>query len=839
MNARTQILRPIVGALVLPLSTVSPTALAVPDLAFSEVRILDLPPEAPKDTKGISVAVGDLNHDGADDVVIVAAGRGRVVLGNPAGEPGEPIAFDQSLALASYDLELADMNRDGHLDLLIASTSSSQPIVVHLKDGAGNFASANPTGISGARVETADMDADGFADIVTRGPAIIEIHLSTGPLAFATPIATPLTQSLVDVARVSADPIPDILASNELLVSTLSIGAGTVHGISYGLTEADTLVDLNGDGFAEVIVTGREHVFDSYTRFNVLTYTGGVLTETLATTIPVSSPAGVAPLDYDNDGDLDLALTTSPTAALTLNVASNSPPVSAVLLNNDGSGVLTFDRSMPTGGLIGSALAAGNVDAIPGDDLVIASIGFEVARSAESTRYVGRSVALLNTDAPATASPQQLSSHPFSSGDVIMAVFGDINSDGMEDLAVLHSSQVQIRLAISPGVFDERASIFNGFAVRSLRVADVTGDGIGDVVATGQGDQWIYYRVEAQFVPNAPTQFSGYRPNFVLLPDDTRLAREGSQHLADLDNDGDQDWIAYTTNASQNTLTLLIDRRESGAWIRSTQVIDGRIRRILLQDVNQDSAPDLLLSRSADPFNSSCACHLDWRLEVYSNDGQGLFGSPTPLLLTSSEITGVVQGDFAGDARLDVVATTADATVRTFIADATGFHAPVTTSLAPWSMWQPVAADFNLDGELDLVAPVSTDFSAAFITTDTAPRFALGNGSGGFPRVYAMADHGTPPVFSQTYDYNEDAKPDYIALNYFGGVTLYPNLSVPLDCAADANGDLVIDGRDLSLLLSTFGDNAVLGRGADLNADGTIDGADLAVLLAQFETACK
>jgi len=452
MNTRTQILRPIVGALVLPLSTVSPTALAAPDLAFSEVRILDQPPETSEDTRGIGVAVGDLNADGTDDVVIVAAGRGRVVLGNPAGEPDEPTAFDQNLALAFYDLELADMNRDGHLDLLIASTTTSQSILVHLNDGSGNFSAAIPSGISGTRVEAADMNADGFADIVTRGPAIIEIHLSTGPLAFAAPIATPLTQPLVDVGRVSADPIPDILASNELLVSTLAIGTGTVHAIAYDLTEADALVDLTGDGLAEVVVTGREYTFDSYTRFNVLTYTAGGLTETVATRVPVSSPAGVTSLDYDNDGDLDLAFTTSPNSALFLNIATGSPPVSAVLLNNDGKGVLTFDRSMPTGGLIGSALAAGNVDVIPGDDLVIASIGFEVARSAESTRYLGRSVALLNTDAPATASPQQLSSHPFSSGDVIMAVFADINLDGMDDLAVLHSSEVQIRLAISPGV---------------------------------------------------------------------------------------------------------------------------------------------------------------------------------------------------------------------------------------------------------------------------------------------------------------------------------------------------------------------------------------------------
>ena len=47
----------------------------------------------------------------------------------------------------------------------------------------------------------------------------------------------------------------------------------------------------------------------------------------------------------------------------------------------------------------------------------------------------------------------------------------------------------------------------------------------------------------------------------------------------------------------------------------------------------------------------------------------------------------------------------------------------------------------------------------------------------------------------------------------------------------DLNGDGVVDGADLGLLLGAFGTSNVA---ADLNADGFVDGADLGILLGNF-----
>ncbi|MBC03600.1 MAG: hypothetical protein CMJ34_09915 [Phycisphaerae bacterium] len=50
----------------------------------------------------------------------------------------------------------------------------------------------------------------------------------------------------------------------------------------------------------------------------------------------------------------------------------------------------------------------------------------------------------------------------------------------------------------------------------------------------------------------------------------------------------------------------------------------------------------------------------------------------------------------------------------------------------------------------------------------------------------------------------------------------------PPPCAADFNGDEVVDGADLGILMSWFGSGGFAG---DLNDDGTIDGADLGLFL--------
>jgi len=57
-------------------------------------------------------------------------------------------------------------------------------------------------------------------------------------------------------------------------------------------------------------------------------------------------------------------------------------------------------------------------------------------------------------------------------------------------------------------------------------------------------------------------------------------------------------------------------------------------------------------------------------------------------------------------------------------------------------------------------------------------------------------------------------------------------------CGGDANGDLFVDGRDLSVLLSNFGDDSASESSGDFNGDGTVNGLDLSVLLLTYGQSC-
>lgn len=60
----------------------------------------------------------------------------------------------------------------------------------------------------------------------------------------------------------------------------------------------------------------------------------------------------------------------------------------------------------------------------------------------------------------------------------------------------------------------------------------------------------------------------------------------------------------------------------------------------------------------------------------------------------------------------------------------------------------------------------------------------------------------------------------------------------PSNCAGDANGDLIVNGADLSVLLGMFGSRVTPGTGADFNGDGAVNAADLSVMLSAFGTIC-
>ena len=141
------------------------------------------------------VAIGDLNGDGKPDVVVANPSLNNVgVFLNTGNGTLGPGAF---LAVAGRpdSVSLADVNSDGHLDLLLVVVGSgTSQLQVMLGDGKGGFAAAVavPTGSAQPATNTviADFNGDGIPDIafgVLAGAPQVAIIFGDGHGGFSAP----------------------------------------------------------------------------------------------------------------------------------------------------------------------------------------------------------------------------------------------------------------------------------------------------------------------------------------------------------------------------------------------------------------------------------------------------------------------------------------------------------------------------------------------------------------------------------------------------------------------------------------------------------------------------
>ncbi len=219
------------------------------------------------------VAVGDLNHDGRNDVVAAEHDTYNVtvLLGDGQGglkaAPGSPIAAASGPRAHTHEIALADVNGDSHLDVLTTNANDNR-ISVLLGDGKARFAPAAGSPVETGRhpydaLAVADVNADGHVDLVVPLLAAgkIGVLFGDGKGAFAhapdSKYVVGPRPGYVAVADVNNDGKPDILATHDDvgLVDVLlndgsgkfSPAAGSPRSVSlpaWGISTAD----LNGDG---------------------------------------------------------------------------------------------------------------------------------------------------------------------------------------------------------------------------------------------------------------------------------------------------------------------------------------------------------------------------------------------------------------------------------------------------------------------------------------------------------------------------------------------------------------------------------------------------------------
>ena len=172
-----------------------------------------------------SVAVGDFNGDGIEDLATANFGAGTVTVLLANGSGGFTAATDSPFTVGSspYSVVVGDFNGDGIPDLATANSGGNN-VTVLLGNVSGGFTAAtgSPFGVGTTpySVVVGDFSGDGFPDLATAnyGGNNVTVLLGNGMGAFTPAANGPFTVGASPFSVVTADfngdGIPDLATAN-------------------------------------------------------------------------------------------------------------------------------------------------------------------------------------------------------------------------------------------------------------------------------------------------------------------------------------------------------------------------------------------------------------------------------------------------------------------------------------------------------------------------------------------------------------------------------------------------------------------------------------------------
>jgi hypothetical protein len=215
----------------------------------------------------LSLAVGDFNRDGKTDVVVTTNGNGQNVSmdiylsnGNGTFRPGEKYAIPLYSNVAA-----ADVNHDGHVDLVISGFASA--IEVYLGNGDGTFQSPipGPSSTYTGALNFGDFNRDGKLDIAAGTYSGIAFLAGNGNGTFQNPVYSNSSIQFCcqfSVGDVTGDGKLDLITNGTSGGMGVILMAGNGNGTfqppvglgTPGQVYSGTMVigDFNSDGVADL-----------------------------------------------------------------------------------------------------------------------------------------------------------------------------------------------------------------------------------------------------------------------------------------------------------------------------------------------------------------------------------------------------------------------------------------------------------------------------------------------------------------------------------------------------------------------------------------------------------
>jgi len=350
---------------------------------------------------------------------------------------------------------------------------------------------------------------------------------------------------------------------------------------------------------------------------------------------------------------------------------------------------------------------------------------------------------------------------------------GDINGDGIPDLAIIGSAStsgangsITVLLGAGNGLFLSAGVYQSGNGPGGIVIADFNGDGVPDLAVSNSGDNTVTVLLgngDGTFQTKGTSQ-TGISP--------------GQLAVGDFNGDGILDIVTANvgnSNTGNCTVTVLLGNGDGTFQIPETLQASNNptAHTVVVGDFNADGISDLAVS--SDSFFSNSGS-----VTVLFGKGDGTFQAPTTvdtetgatpgagIEVPAVNAVGLVIGDFNVDGIPDLAVTNANySTVLLGNGDGSFKAMPHPSTLG--SDNPIVVGDFNGDGIPDLA---EENFDRAYML--------LGNGDGTFQQLTVPIPNTNYTTYIHTLavgDFNGDGITDLVADLNSGNPTILLTLS--------------------------------------------------------------
>ena len=619
-----------------------------------------------------------------------------------------------------FEIVAADLNGDGYDDVIVSNYDNvDSSIAVHMNNGDGTFAPfvRYTIGQYLFSVTAADLDNDDTIEVAVslRGENAVVVMENDGDGNLSESARyTGITQAYAIIAvDLDGNDWPELVTANHEANNICVLwndGAGAFPSRNFYATGAQSgsvcSGDFDGDSMADLAVVNKND-----REVSVFLNNGdSTFAKTDYDLTYTHNPATIRCLDYDNDGDLDLAITCSSILAV---------------LDNDGVGGFALppnDFSL----LQSPAFSPGGIN--------IADMDGDGLQDVITASYV-RSFQISFNLATGTLAAATPVGGLYMGYDVRSVIGSDVDGDGDMDAVVTNSDVNTISIHYNQGGGTFPGSIRAKANYRAVGVAcgDLNGDGVTDIAISNYqsgGASVCLNNGDSTFQDNVDYRLIDYNDAC------------GTIVCADLDADNDSDLVM--TNFGDDSVAVLLNSGSGSFVYAASYPVGSHPWPVAVGDFDGADGPDLAVASSADST-----------LAILLNAGDGSYGAAT-MYVTGYEPWCIDVGDIDGDSDLDLaIAAHSSSAVYVHLNDgAADFDNQIDTYTVNYA-GSVFFADLDNDTDLDLVTVQRDINRVALMWNDGSGAFTVGDS-------YATGEH---PYAVVAADFTGDGYADIVTSN--------------------------------------------------------------------------